>query len=234
MTFNMDQVLPATAKIHVRLQDGVPGPAGPWYACTNVPPSLAVNCAGMAAPRVQARVEGAPGALPPFALQLIFQLSSKELQLDTQMGENGLERAASGTFQRTSTRATEVGVLGPSPAVATVRAWSLPFTLAGLVAFAVLEWRTRRALAGSERARIAAQFGALITTAHLVRPPTDRSLLSVRQFADLAAIAERNNLPVIQDALDLRQYVVLCVEATYHYRASGGAQPASAPPRQAA
>lgn len=49
MTFNVDQVLPATAKIHVRLQDPAPGPAGPWYACTNVPPSLNVSCAGMAA-----------------------------------------------------------------------------------------------------------------------------------------------------------------------------------------
>jgi hypothetical protein len=49
LTFNVDQVLPATAKIHVRLQDPTPGPAGPWYACTNVPPSLTVNCAGMAA-----------------------------------------------------------------------------------------------------------------------------------------------------------------------------------------
>ena len=181
------------------------------------------------APRVQARIEGAPQALPAFAPQLIFRLSSKELQLDTQVGENGLERVSAGAFQVTSMRAAELSVLWLSPAVATARAWSVPFAMLGMVAFALLAWRTRRAFEGGEQGRIEAQFGALITTAHLVRPPTDRPLISVARFADLAAIAERNNLPVIQDALHLRQFMVLCNEATYHFSASEGAEPGAGP-----
>jgi signal peptidase len=184
------------------------------------------------AARVQAQVTeagAAPQPLPLFAPRLVFRFSSKELQLDDQVGDNGLQRAASGGFPQSTLRPARSSLLGQTVSVAALRLWALPLAAAGAAVFAALAWRTRRAFGGGEQQRIEAQYGALITTAHLVHPATERPLISVARFADLAAIAVRNNLPVIRDALDLRQYVVVCAEATYHFRAAGDGEPAAAP-----
>ena len=161
-------------------------------------------------------------ALRPFEPQVVFRISSTQLQLErAPSGERSpLTQASSGVLRDERMETTSLG-LGPwSPAVATVRFWSPLMLLASVAALAALARATVSALRGTEADRIDAQYGSLIMRAHMLETPTNATLVRMQSFEDLARMAHVSGLPILRRSDNPPDYLLLTPEAAYHYEAA--------------
>lgn len=159
--------------------------------------------------------------LRPFEPQVVFRISSTQLQLErSPSGERSPLTHASNGVLRNDRVEPNLLALGPwSPSVAAVRFWSPLALLASLALIAALTRATMTALRGTEAERIEAQYGSLILRAHLLEPPPHVTLVRMQSFEDLVRMARVSGLPILRRSDNPPDYLLLTPEAAYHYEA---------------
>jgi signal peptidase I len=157
--------------------------------------------------------------LHPFTAELAFRLSAAQLQIEQHPTDerNPLSVSSSGTLATQHFVPASVDVLGVALPVRALRLATPLMLLGSLALLGLLGRQTLRAVHEGEAARINVQYEGMIITAHVQYAGTSRTLVAVDSFADLAQRAAAAGLPVIRQAGNLAEYLVIAPEATYHY-----------------
>jgi len=167
--------------------------------------------------------------LRPFEPQVVFRISSTQLQIErAPSGERSPLAHASNGVLRNDRVEPNLLALGPwSPSVAAVRFWSPLGLLVSIAVLAALTRATITALHGTEAERIEAQYGSLILRAHLLEPPPHVTLVRMQSFEDLARMARVSGLPILRRSDSPPDYLLLTPEAAYHYEATEHERPSA-------